>query len=75
MEDFNFNWKDNKYRDAIQVKEKYSLAQKEYFSTPPKNRHDLIKRWLIEHSNPKKLSSFYLDKFNQDFYVNNFYII
>lgn len=44
LERFNGDWKDWKYRDVIEVAEKYSELQKQYFITPPKDRSDLIKK-------------------------------
>jgi len=43
---FNHNWKDASYRDIIEVKEKYSSLQREYFETLPKNRGAIIKKLL-----------------------------
>lgn len=43
---FNTNWKDGTYRDMIQVEQKYSQKQLEYFLTDPAKRKDLIKHWL-----------------------------
>ena len=44
LERFNFRWKDWTFRDIIPAEKKYSDDQKEYFSTPPKDRKDLIER-------------------------------
>ncbi|XP_078724006.1 cyanocobalamin reductase / alkylcobalamin dealkylase isoform X1 [Lampetra fluviatilis] len=41
LEKFNYNWQDWSYRDVIPVKQRYSEAQKLYFSTPPDQRHTL----------------------------------
>lgn len=48
---FNNNWKDNTYRDVIQVDQKYSQKQIDYFLTEPKDRKTLINKWL----NDKKI--------------------
>ena len=44
LERFNFRWKDWSFRDIIPAEKKYSEDQKEYFSTPPKDRKELIDR-------------------------------
>ena len=44
LERFNFRWKDWTFRDIIPAEKKYSDDQKEYFSTPPKDRRELIDR-------------------------------
>ncbi|CAD5111684.1 DgyrCDS970 [Dimorphilus gyrociliatus] len=44
LEKFNGNWKDWAYRDVVEVVERYSELQKQYFITPPKDRYDLIRR-------------------------------
>lgn len=42
LEQFNFHWQDARYRDIIEVKEKYSEEQKAYFATPPAERFKLL---------------------------------
>jgi cyanocobalamin reductase (cyanide-eliminating) / alkylcobalamin dealkylase len=48
---FNTNWKDGTYRDMIQVEQKYSQKQLEYFLTDPAKRKELIKLWLKSKRN------------------------
>lgn len=57
LERFNFRWKDWTYRDIIPVEKKYSEDQKEYFSTPPKDRKVLIDKLKerIEGEKTKKV--------------------
>lgn len=45
---FNFSWRDGRYRDIIDVEERYSPEQQEYFVTPPAQRWALIDRWRRE---------------------------
>ncbi|XP_067846229.1 cyanocobalamin reductase / alkylcobalamin dealkylase isoform X2 [Heptranchias perlo] len=42
LERFNFHWKDWTYRDIIDVEERYSEGQKQYFATPPAERLKLL---------------------------------
>ncbi|GCC26940.1 cyanocobalamin reductase / alkylcobalamin dealkylase isoform X1 [Chiloscyllium punctatum] len=42
LERFNFNWQDWTYRDIIDVEERYSEEQKQYFATPPAERFKLL---------------------------------
>ena len=42
LEQFNFHWQDGRYRDIIEVKERYSEEQKAYFATPPAERFRLL---------------------------------
>lgn len=42
LEQFNFHWQDGRYRDIIEVKERYSEEQKAYFATPPAERLRLL---------------------------------
>ncbi|XP_038049650.1 cyanocobalamin reductase / alkylcobalamin dealkylase-like [Patiria miniata] len=42
LDQFNDNWKENKYRDCIDVVERYSQEQIEYFMTPPSQRGKLL---------------------------------
>ncbi|XP_054141805.1 cyanocobalamin reductase / alkylcobalamin dealkylase isoform X2 [Melozone crissalis] len=42
LEQFNFHWQDGRYRDIIEVKERYSEEQKTYFATPPAERFRLL---------------------------------
>lgn len=42
LELFNFHWQDGRYRDIIEVKERYSEEQKAYFATPPAERFRLL---------------------------------
>lgn len=45
---FNLCWQDWSYRDVLDgtVEERYSEQQKEYFSTLPKDRPGLVKKWI-----------------------------
>lgn len=45
LENFNFNWRDGKYRDVLPAEEKYSEEQTLYFSTPPGERMKLLEVW------------------------------
>ncbi|CAI9598972.1 unnamed protein product [Staurois parvus] len=45
LENFNFNWRDGKYRDVLPAEEKYSEDQTLYFSTPPAERMKLLELW------------------------------
>ncbi|XP_048457712.1 cyanocobalamin reductase / alkylcobalamin dealkylase isoform X2 [Rhincodon typus] len=42
LEKFNFHWQDWTYRDIIDVEERYSEEQKQYFATPPAERFKLL---------------------------------
>lgn len=42
---FNFSWQNGLYRDVIDVDERYSARQQEYFRTLPSKRWELIERW------------------------------
>ena len=42
LEMFNYHWRDWTFRDIIPAVKKYSEDQMEYFSTPPKDRRQLI---------------------------------
>ncbi|XP_048394902.1 cyanocobalamin reductase / alkylcobalamin dealkylase [Stegostoma tigrinum] len=42
LERFNFHWQDWTYRDIIDVEERYSEEQKQYFATPPAERFKLL---------------------------------
>ncbi|XP_007898091.1 cyanocobalamin reductase / alkylcobalamin dealkylase [Callorhinchus milii] len=42
LERFNFHWRDWTYRDIIEVEERYSEDQKQYFATPPSKRLELL---------------------------------
>lgn len=42
LEQFNFHWQDGRYRDIIEVKERYSEEQRAYFATPPAERFRLL---------------------------------
>lgn len=48
LKSFNGNWKDWSYRDVTMnnIKERYSEDQKEYFMTLPKDRFELVKKWI-----------------------------
>lgn len=46
LSQFNGNWQNWKFRDIIQVKEKYSDLQMKYFSTLPRRRGDLLKEMI-----------------------------
>ena len=43
LEQFNGNWKDNRFRNIISTEAKYSAEQQQYFGTLPKYRQELIK--------------------------------
>ncbi|KAM3914170.1 LOW QUALITY PROTEIN: cyanocobalamin reductase / alkylcobalamin dealkylase [Leptodactylus fuscus] len=45
LENFNFNWRDGKYRDAVAAEETYSAEQTLYFATPPAERWKLLELW------------------------------
>lgn len=45
---FNFSWRDGRYRDVIDVEERYSAKQQEYFNTLPGQRWQLIEKWRQE---------------------------
>ena len=76
LKNFNYNWKDSKYRDAIDVAEKYSDLQIEYFTMEPKNRKDMLIEWLKYANVSSFLADFYLkikEKKRKDFLFKNFY--
>ena len=53
LEKFNYTWQDYGYRDVIDVgsiKERYSEKQRTYFSTEPRDRFELVQKWLKEMS-------------------------
>lgn len=52
LENFNFNWRDGKYRDVLPAEEKYSAEQTLYFATPPAERLKLLERWGQIHVIP-----------------------
>lgn len=74
LKKFNYNWKDSSYRDVINVCEKYSDIQKEYFLVEPKFRKDLLKQWLI-YANLEKLCESYNQKMNEIYLTKNFYYL
>ncbi|MEE6495208.1 hypothetical protein FKM82_001980 [Ascaphus truei] len=45
LEDFNFRWRDGKYRDVLPAEERYSAEQTLYFATPPADRMKLLELW------------------------------
>lgn len=47
---FNTNWRDGTYRSVIDVVEKYSDKQIEYFLTEPAERKNLIQKWLNDRT-------------------------
>ncbi|XP_066533217.1 cyanocobalamin reductase / alkylcobalamin dealkylase isoform X2 [Hoplias malabaricus] len=47
LQRFNYCWQDWTYRDIIPTKDSYSPQQREYFSTPPAQRVELLKKWAI----------------------------
>ena len=51
LENFNYNWKDWKYRDIMDwpVEGKYSPMQQKYFSTEPHSREALVLSWRTQH--------------------------
>lgn len=53
LEKFTDSWQDGSYRDIIPVKERYSERQIEYFQTLPRDRKQLISRWL-DHDHDDK---------------------
>ena len=50
LENFNYNWKDYRYRDIIDwpVEDKYSPMQQAYFSVEPHCRETLILNWQAQ---------------------------
>ncbi|XP_064477057.1 cyanocobalamin reductase / alkylcobalamin dealkylase-like [Ornithodoros turicata] len=48
---FNFHWRDGRYRDIVEVQEKYSDKQREYFAATPGQRWTLIEKWRRETRN------------------------
>ena len=46
LERFNFHWQDWTFRDVFEPLERYSDLQKLYFETVPKQRQELVKRWI-----------------------------
>ena len=78
LKNFNYNWKDSVYRDAIQVAQKYSDIQVEYFTTEPKLRKTLLKQWLAQ-PNKKKLLEDYDRRVKEnkvkDYLIKNFFLI
>ncbi|XP_071985148.1 cyanocobalamin reductase / alkylcobalamin dealkylase isoform X1 [Engystomops pustulosus] len=52
LENFNFNWRDGKYREVVAVEERYSVEQTLYFSTPPAERRKLLEQWGQVHPSP-----------------------
>ncbi|XP_063795480.1 cyanocobalamin reductase / alkylcobalamin dealkylase isoform X2 [Pseudophryne corroboree] len=52
LENFNFNWRDGKYRDVLPAEEKYSGDQTLYFSTSPAERLKLLELWGQLHPIP-----------------------
>ncbi|KAG8555085.1 hypothetical protein GDO81_017577 [Engystomops pustulosus] len=52
LENFNFNWRDGKYREVVAVEERYSVEQTLYFSTPPAERRKLLDLWGQVHPSP-----------------------
>ena len=46
LEMFNYSWMTGEYRDIIDPKSRYSQAQIEYFTTPPKDRQPLIEKLM-----------------------------
>ncbi|XP_029005009.1 cyanocobalamin reductase / alkylcobalamin dealkylase [Betta splendens] len=45
LEAFNFHWQDGSYRDIIQPAQTYSQKQRDYFSTLPAQRFELLRSW------------------------------
>ena len=78
LKNFNFNWKDSKYRNAINVDEKYSDVQVEYFTVEPKYRKEMLKKWLINYKNKNAFLADYelraSQKKRKDFLLNSFYL-
>ncbi|XP_053325378.1 cyanocobalamin reductase / alkylcobalamin dealkylase [Spea bombifrons] len=53
LEDFNFRWRDGKYRDVLPAEQRYSAEQTLYFATPPAERLKLLELWgTIQPSPP-----------------------
>lgn len=71
---FNFNWKDSAFREVIKVEERYSDLQQEYFLTEPRNRKELLKKWLC-YANHLKLINSYALKNQQNYLIRNFYFV
>ncbi|KAK7133582.1 hypothetical protein R3I94_015456 [Phoxinus phoxinus] len=59
LERFNFRWQDGSYRDIVPTEERYSDQQREYFTTPPGQRGELLRRWgfLMEMDTEKQSST------------------
>ena len=77
LKNFNYDWKSSIYRNAIDVAQKYSDIQIEYFTTEPKCRKDLLKRWL-NFPNKEQLLKEYnktiLEIKRKDYLIKNFYL-
>jgi methylmalonic aciduria homocystinuria type C protein len=78
LKNFKFNWKDSKYRNAINVDEKYSDVQVDYFTVEPKYRKEMLKKWLINYKNKNAFLADYevraSQKKQKDFLLNSFYL-
>ena len=48
LEKFNYSWQDYGYRDVVDgghVEDRYSERQRTYFSTEPRERFELVRKW------------------------------
>jgi len=62
VELFNTDWRSNEWRDVIPVEQRYSPRQTQFFTTPAKDRRQLLLKWLdLDHSSsvsiPKTISN------------------
>jgi len=62
VELFNTDWRSNAWRDVIPVEQRYSPRQTQFFTTPAKDRRQLLLKWLdLDHSSsvsiPKTISN------------------
>lgn len=48
LEKFNYAWRDSRFRDCGNPKERYSSTQMEYFGKPPSERWEVIRHWTEE---------------------------
>lgn len=50
VELFNYHWRDCRFRDAIDVQEKYSELQQRYFNTPSGQRGPILREIIEKYS-------------------------
>jgi methylmalonic aciduria homocystinuria type C protein len=75
LRNFNDNWRDWTYRDAVNPKEKYSLLQQEYFDSAPNTRKDLIRAWLGFDCLERLIYSRECQSSKKDYLEKNFYLV